>query len=217
MQNLLPVDYYHLVFTLPHELDTWVQLHPEILYRCLFQCVWHTIKTFGADPKRLNGQMGMSSILHTWGQNLYRHVHLHCLIPGGALSTTPSKDHWKKAKSSYLFPVRALSRHFRGAMVSALRQSYRAGDLDKLTSADVDQTLDKLMKKEWVVYSKSHLKKPETVVRYLGRYTRKIALTEGRLRGITDEHVMMDYKDYRDNQTKTHLRLPHRDLSKRRE
>lgn len=202
MENLLPVNYYHVVFTLPHELNAWVQLHPAVLYRCLFQSVWHTIKTFGADRRRLNGEMGMSSILHTWGQNLYRHVHLHCLIPGGALSVSQTEEQWHEAKSNYLFPVKALSRHFRGTMISALRQSYRAGDLGKLTSGGVDEVLNKLMKKEWVVYSKAYLKRPETVLRYLGRYTRKIAFSEGRLRTITDEKVVMDYKDYRDSKTK---------------
>ena len=87
-QDILPVTYYHLVFTLPHELNGWVQLHPEVIYQLLFQAVWHTLKTFAADPKRLDGRLGMTAVLHTWGQNLSQHVHLHCLIPGGALSKT---------------------------------------------------------------------------------------------------------------------------------
>ena len=87
LQAVLPVTYYHLVFTLPHALNAWVQLHPETLYRRLFQAVWDTLKTFGADPKRLDGQLGMTAVLHTWGQNLAQHVHLHCLVPGGALGS----------------------------------------------------------------------------------------------------------------------------------
>jgi Transposase zinc-binding domain/Putative transposase len=85
-QAVLPVPYFHIVFTLPHELNGWVELHPEIIYALFFKAVWSTLSTFGADPKRLGGQMDMSAILHTWGQNLSRHVHLHCLIPGGAYS-----------------------------------------------------------------------------------------------------------------------------------
>jgi len=84
--DVLPVTYHHLVFTLPSELNGWIGLHPEILYHLLFSCAWSTLATFGADPKRLNGQMGMTAVLHTWGENLSRHAHLHCLVPGGALS-----------------------------------------------------------------------------------------------------------------------------------
>ncbi len=109
--NLLPVSYYHLVFTLPHRLNGWVQLHPQVLYRLLFQAVWATLKAFGQDPKRLGRELGMTAVLHTWGQTLSQHVHLHCLVPGGALQAS---GHWKPARSNYLFPVKALSRHFRG-------------------------------------------------------------------------------------------------------
>ncbi len=83
-EDLLPVPYFHLVFTLPHQLNPWVQLHPEVLYAALFRAVWGTLQAFGEDPKRLDGQLGMTAVLHTWGQNLSQHVHLHCLIPGGA-------------------------------------------------------------------------------------------------------------------------------------
>lgn len=119
---VLPVTYYHLVFTLPHVLNPWVQLHPQVIYSLLFQSVWATLKAFSADSKRLGGELGMTGVLHTWGQNLSQHVHLHCLIPGGALS---AQGQWRSAKSSYLFPVRALSRVFRGKMVSALRARYQ--------------------------------------------------------------------------------------------
>ena len=84
MKELLPVGYYHLVFTLPHVLDGWVQVHPKAIYDLLFETVWATLSAFGADPKRLDGQLGMTAVLHTWGQTLVRHVHLHCLVPGGA-------------------------------------------------------------------------------------------------------------------------------------
>lgn len=144
----------------------------------------------------------MTAVLHTWGQNLSRHVHLHCLIPGGALSTGQGKEAWHPAKSTYLFPVRALSRHFRGKMVSALRRAYAQGELSYLNPAEVNEPLGTLMTKEWVVYSKAHLKKPDTIVRYLGRYTRKIAISESRIRKVNDQHVEFDYKDYRDNKDK---------------
>jgi len=193
------VSYYHVVFTLPHSLNPWVQLHADTLYRCLFYSVWQTIKVFGADKKRLHGEMGMSAVLHTWGQSLIRHVHLHCLIPGGALT---AQGQWIAAKSTYLFPVRALSRHFRGTMVSALRRAHTKGKLPLLDDERVSDDLHQLMQKDWVVYSKAYIKKAETVVRYLGRYTHKIALSESRLRAIKGDQVVFDVKDYRDGNTK---------------
>ena len=112
---LLPVPYFHLVFTLPHTLNGWVQIHPDVVYRCLFAAVWNTLNQFGRNTRHLGGELGMTAVLHTWGQNLSRHVHVHCLIPGGVLTGTGD---WHKAKNQYLFPVRALSRRFRGRMVS---------------------------------------------------------------------------------------------------
>ena len=199
-QQVLPINYFHVIFTLPHELNPWVQCHPDVLYRCLFQAVWQTIKRFGQDPKRLNGKMGMTAVLHTWGQNLSQHVHLHCLIPGGALSH--DQQQWHRAKSNYLFPVKALSRHFRGTMVSALREAHQRGELHRLGAEDIEQGLGQLMAHEWVVYSKAYLKKAETIVRYLGRYTHKIALSDTRIRGIKGDQVTFHYKDYRENKDK---------------
>jgi len=201
LQQVLPVNYFHVVFTLPHELNPWVQCHADVIYRCLFESVWRTIQRFGQDSKRLNGNMGMSAILHTWGQNLSQHVHLHCLIPGGALS--PDQQQWHRAKSNYLFPVKALSRHFRGAMVSALRGAYHRGELHRLCVEHVEQVLSQLMSHDWVVYSKAYLKKAETIVRYLGRYTHKIALSDARIKEIKDDQVTFKYKDYRDNKDKS--------------
>jgi hypothetical protein len=126
---VLPVNYHHLVVTLPHALNAWVQLHPEVIYGLLFETVWATLSAFAADPKRLGGQLGMTAVLHTWGQTLSQHVHLHCLIPGGAFST---QDEWHPARSTYLFPVRALSRHIRGGFVSRLRQRLEDGQLPRL-------------------------------------------------------------------------------------
>lgn len=195
-QAVLPVTYYHVVFTVPHTLNRWVQLHPEVIYRLLFKSVWATLKAFGADPKRLGGELGMTAVLHTWGQTLTQHVHLHCLIPGGVLT---AQDHWRVAKSTYLFPVRALSRHVRGHMVSELRRAARRGELSRITRPhDIDQTLDTLMQKDWVVYSKSCVSRTETVVAYLARYSHRIALSEHRLVAMDEEHVAFRYKAYRD-------------------
>lgn len=194
--NVLPVAYHHLVFTLPHELNPWVQLHPEAIYGLLFETVWATLSAFAADPKRLGGQLGMTAVLHTWGQTLTQHVHLHCLVPGGALSAS---GEWRPAKSTYLFPVRALSRHLRGGFVSRLRQALQDGRLPRVDDPkQVAGMLDTLMARDWVVYSKPCLTRTETVVDYLGRYSHRIALSDHRLLALEDGRVQLDYKDYRD-------------------
>lgn len=199
---MLPVTYYHLVFTLPHRLNGWVQLHPEVLYRLLIRCAWSTLKRFGRNPKRLGGRLGMSAVLHTWSQTLIQHVHLHCLVPGGAIS---DDGQWKAAKGNYLFPVKALSRHFRGAMVSALRQCAEAGELSRVTRCgEIEQMLDELMAQDWVVYAKPCLSHTDSAVDYLARYTHRIAITNARILNVDEDGVKLRYKDYSDNErTKT--------------
>jgi hypothetical protein len=143
----------------------------------------------------------MTAILHSWGQNLSQHVHLHCILPGGALS----HDHgeWHPARSTYLFPVKALSRVFRAKMVSGLRQAWQAQQLSRVTRDDVDGMLNQLMGKDWVVYSKATLRRAQTVMQYLSRYTHKIAISNQRLLAMDDEHVLFRWHDYRDGKEKT--------------
>ena len=154
------------------------------------------IGAFADNPKHLGGQLGMTAVLHTWGQTLAQHVHLHCLIPGGALS---AGGDWLPARGSYLFPKRALSRRFRGRMVSALRAAYRRGELHRLTDpAAVDAVLDELMRSDWVVYPKPCVNHTEQVVEYLARYSHRIAISDARITGVDDQHVAFRYTDYRD-------------------
>jgi hypothetical protein len=139
----------------------------------------------------------MSAVLHTWGQNLSRHVHLHCLVPGGALGCD---GQWQASRGNYLFPVRALSRRFRGRMVTELRTAASRGELCRVTRAgEVDALLDRLMAQEWVVYTKHCLQHTASVVDYLARYTHRIAITHARLVAVDDERVTFRYKDYRDH------------------
>jgi hypothetical protein len=211
--HLLPVRYYHLVFTLPHSLNGWVQLHPEVIYRLLFQAVWGTLKAFGQDPKRLGGELGMTAVLHTWGQNLSRHVHLHCLVPGGALG---EDGQWKPTRGNYLFPVKALSRHFRGRMVSLLRRAATQGALPRVTRpGDVDTVLDTLMASDWVVYTKDCLDHTGTVVEYLARYTHRIAITNARLLEVDEKQVSLRIKDYRDGNRLKTMCLPGEEFVRR--
>lgn len=213
LQAVLPVTYYHVVFTLPHTLNGWVELHSEVIYRLLFQCTWETLDHFGQDPKRLQGTLGMTAVLHTWGQNLSRHVHLHCLVPGGALT---EEGRWNPAKSNYLFPVKALSRYFRGRMVSRLRQSARRGELHRVTRPDeINTMLGSIMQCDWIVYTKAWLKRADTVVNYLARYSRKTALSNSRILDIQADKVHLRYKDYRDHNRNKVMELNGEELIRR--
>ena len=209
---VLPVTYHHLVFTLPHALNGWVAVHPRELYAVLFETVWATLSAFGADPKRLGGKLGMTAVLHTWGQTLTRHVHLHCLVPGGALT---AEGRWRAARSTYLFPVRALSRHFRGGFVRRLRRAIERRALPLLDRSQVDGKLQELMGTEWNVYSKPCLGRTETVVDYLGRYTHRIGLSDHRLHALEDGQMQLDYKDYRDGAKHKRLTLSAEELIRR--
>ena len=203
-EHVLPVTYHHLVFTLPSSLNHWVSKYPELVYHQLFQCAWQTLKGMGADPKRLNGQMGLTAVLHTWGENMSRHVHLHCLVPGGAMS---AEGQWQKAPEHYLFPVRALSRLYRGKMVSALRRAATQGHLKASSAAEVNSILDALMSKEWVVFSKPCPNKTRTVVDYLGRYSHRIAISDQRLQSVDGGEVCFSMKDYRDGGARKDMTL----------
>ena len=212
-EQLLPVPYFHVGFTLPHDLNGWVALHPEVIYRRLFKAVWTTLDTFGHDLKRLDGQLGMSAVLHTWGQNLSRHVHLHCLVPGGALG---DDGRWHPARSTYLFPVRALSRHLRATMVRLLRQAWRRGQLKRvIRPGEVDRLLDALMARDWVVYSKHCLQRSASVDEYLARYTHRIAITDARILSVSDDSVTVRYMDYADHDRHKTLTLDGPEFARR--
>jgi len=195
-EDILPVPYYHLVFTLPHALNGWVQLHPEVIYSLLFKAVSTTLKQFGRDPRRLNGEVGMTLVLHTWGQNLSQHVHLHCLIPGGALAE--GGEDWHAARSTYLFPVKALSRCYRGHMVRLLRQAWNRRLLNRIDHPNqVDDILDCVMSKPWVVFAKPTSQHTDQVLVYLSRYTYRIGISDRRLVSMDDQGIYFRWKNYR--------------------
>lgn len=208
--ELLPVCYFHVVFTLPHELNNLVLYNKTILYNLLFESVWETLKKLGKDPKRLGGEMGMLAILHTWGQNLLQHNHAHCIVPGGALKLN---GQWQGAKK-YLFPVKVLSKLFKGIYVSKLRVLYQQNQLKLpgqltqiLTSNNFDELLDVLMSKEWVVYAKPPFTTPEKLLDYLGRYTHKIAISNYRILACDAQSVTFKWRDYTDNNKEKIMQL----------
>lgn len=210
--ELLPVPYFHLVFTLPHEINALAQGNPSVLYGLLFQAASNTLQTFGRDPKWLGGEIGITMVLHTWGQNLSQHLHVHCVVSGGALSPD---GRWIPAKRGFLFPVRGLSVVFRGKYLEALRQTFEAEQLDfagettALTEPSAFRAfLAKLRAKDWVVYAKPPFGGPEQVPAYLGRYTHRIAIGNERLLDSENGSVRFRYRDYaHGNKTKV-MRLP---------
>lgn len=195
--ELLPVPYFHVVFTLPDTLNQLALHQPKQVYDTLFEAAWQTLLCFASDTKHLGARPGMVAVLHTWGQTLSLHPHLHCIVPGGGLT---EHRKWKGArgKGKYLFPVRAMSRVFRAKYAQALKQ--KLPEVDKVLASA-------LFKKEWVVYAKRPFSGPASVVEYLGRYTHKIAISNHRLTAVDGKTVTFAYKDYRQGARKLEMRL----------
>jgi hypothetical protein len=187
-QELIPVSYFHVVFTLPEELNRICMYAPEKIYPLLFSTAWSVMQSFSQDPKHLGADIGMISILHTWGQNLSLHPHLHCIVPGGGVTKA---GFWKTArnKGEFLFPVKAMSKIFRARFAAGLRNLF----------PEENQSLyNKLFSKKWVVYAKLPFMGPKQVIEYLGRYTHKVAISNHRLINVNSDAVTFRYKDYRD-------------------
>ena len=209
--ELLPVGYFHSVFTLPHELNPLALANPVVVYNILFHSVAQTLQQFAADPQYgLGGQLGFTAVLHTWDQKLQPHIHLHCVIAGGALSF--DRQRWIAAKPNYLFDVRELSRIFRDHFLEALCQAHGQGELRLPASLQTaEQFADlqsQLRAKDWVVFSKKSFAEPQHVLDYLGRYTHRIAISNHRLRAVADGQVTFDYRDRKHGNQVKQLTVP---------
>jgi hypothetical protein len=187
--ELLPVGYFHLVFTLPHEFNRLILAHKKIFFSLLFKAVSATLLEFG--QTRLNGTLGIIAVLHIWDQTLKDHFHLHCLIPAGALCVDQSR--WIAARPNFLFPVKALSRVFRGKFLALLQQ---ARDKGKIPAAHNEIKASR--RKNWVIYAKKPFGSPEKVLDYLGRYTHRVALSNNRILAVENGQVTFSYRDRRD-------------------
>jgi Putative transposase/Transposase zinc-binding domain len=211
--ELLPVGYFHNVFTLPHELNDLAAANPRLLYGLLFRSVAATLSSFAADPQYgLGGQAGFTAVLHTWDQKLLYHVHLHCVIAGGALSRDGKR--WMAARRNYLFPVRKLSSAFRRRFLKGLQQAFDRADLvfpGRLAAlaeaAPFLEFLARLAAKDWVVYSQPPFGGPDKVLEYLSRYTHRVAISNRRLLGIADGQVTFAYRDRRDGNQLKELKI----------
>jgi len=199
---LLPIPYFHVVFTLPHALNALVRANPRRLYHLLFRTVWETLTTFARDPRHLGAEIGVTAVLHTWSQTLTDHIHLHCIVTGGGLSAEAT--HWQPSKKRrFLFPVHAMAKVFRGKFLARLDAAYRTHRLACVAQsaplADPTQwqrLLAGLRAKPWYVYAKAPLAGPKQVLNYLARYTHRIAISNERIIAVDNATVRFRYKDY---------------------
>jgi hypothetical protein len=205
VEELLPVDYVHVVFTLPHALNPIALRRPRVIYGLLFRAAADTLLEFARDPRHLGAEPGILAVLHTWGQNLSLHIHLHCIVTAGGLDAT--RRRWILRPRGYLFPVRALSRVFRGKYLDGLR-----GALNDDSEIASHVPYRGLWRQDWVVYAKKPFAGPRKVLEYLARYTHRIALTNNRLLGLRDGIVSLRWRDYAHGGKKKTLRLSATDL-----
>lgn len=211
--ELLPVTYFHNVFTLPHEINPLTLCNKKLVFRILFKAVSETLMQFGANPENgLGGKLGFTCVLHTWDQTLLDHFHLHCLIPAGALSS--SGDRWLSASEDFLFSVKALSRVFRGKFIDLIKQAFAKdeiifpGAIQHLKSQEkFSKLLKQLWGKDWVVYSKKPFAGPQQVLDYLGRYTHRVAISNNRITSIDNGQVSFTYKDRKDKDSRKVMTL----------
>lgn len=209
-EHLLPVEYFHVVFTLPRQVAELALANPAALYDLLFQAASATLRDVAANPKRLGAQVGALMVLHTWGQNLHHHPHVHAVVTGGGLSCdtqgmVDSSPQWVACRKGFFLPVRVLSQVFRGKYLDGLRKLLDEGKLtfpkhlSALTHPEaLRKWLTPLYRKEWVVYAKRPFGGPAQVLKYLARYTHRVAISNARLVDVAQGQVTFRYKDYAD-------------------
>jgi predicted Zn-ribbon and HTH transcriptional regulator len=217
MQELLPVVYFHLVFTIPDLLNRLALVNKQVIYDILFRAAAETLKELGRDPRHLGAEIGFIAILHTWGQNLLDHPHLHCIVPGGGLSE--DRQEWifpRKSKSGqpFLIHVNVLSDLFKKKFLSYLKKAYEndelkfVGEIHSLASPPQFQALiDQLYSVKWVTYCKRPFGGPKQVIEYLGRYTHRVAISNYRIVNVEAGKVTFKWRDYRDNNQEKRMTL----------
>jgi predicted Zn-ribbon and HTH transcriptional regulator len=219
--ELLPCGYFHLVFTLPHDLNPIILCNKKITLTLLFAAVSDTMQAFAKDQQwRLNGQLGFIAVLHTWNQLLQDHFHLHCLIPGGALSAEHNR--WTPARRSFLFRIKSLAKEFRKIYLRKLGTAYNKNELifpGKIVALGSKEAFtemsQKLSKTEWIAYAKRPFAGPEQVLEYLGRYTHRVAISNNRILTIDNDGVTFSYRDRKNNNEKKPKTLDHVEFIRR--
>jgi hypothetical protein len=209
---LLPVPYFHVVFTLPQELNAFALRNKKTFYSIFFQAISETLTTLGQDAKYLGAQVGFIAILHTWGQNLIDHPHIHCVVPGGGLI---GNNKWKHLKKDLLFPIQPMSVLFKGKMLDYFKSALQNktiqlhGTLKQYENPETLKTLiDSLYESQWIVYAKPPFAGPKAVFKYLSRYTHRIAISNNRIVSVADDSVTFSWKDYADGNKRKNMTLP---------
>lgn len=218
--EVIPVQYFHVVFTLPEAIGAIAYQNKATVYDLLFQATAETLQTIARDPKHLGAEIGLIAILHTWGQNLQHHPHLHCVVPGGGLS--PQGDRWMACRPGFFLPVRVLSRLFRRLFLMRLQAAFERGELhfynglESLRSPEgFARYLASSRNMEWVVYAKPPFGGPSQVLEYLGRYTHRVAISNNRLIDHQDGQVRFRWKDYRHQSRKKVMTLDESEFIRR--
>lgn len=208
MSELLPVQYYHVVFTLPHELNSLCLGNRKVLFDLLFETSNAVLQKFSMDEKYMGATPGIISILHTWGQQLSFHPHIHCIVSGGGLTATGKWKNANKDKHAFLFPVKAMSVVYRALLLKRLQKLIKQGKLQLNMSEQLFNTIkEKLYKKSWVVYCKRPFGGPQQVIQYLGRYTHKVAISNHRIQSVDENGVTFLYQDYADGSKTKSMKL----------
>jgi len=202
--EVLPTHYFHVVFSVPEQIASIAYQNKAVVYDILFRAVAETLTTIGADPKHLGAEIGFFAVLHSWGQNLMFHPHLHCVVPGGGIS--PDDSRWISCRPHFFLPVRVLSRLFRRLFLTYLQEAFDAGNLQFFSSLEAVRDpqafqchLDSVRNLEWVVYAKPPFAGPQQVVDYVGRYTHRVAISNQRILDIKNGQVKFIWRDYRDH------------------
>jgi hypothetical protein len=210
--DVLPVPYGHVVFTLPHELGPLALAHPRVLYDLLFRAAASTLLDVAANPRFLGARIGFFSVLHTWGQTLVHHPHLHCVVPAGGLAADGST--WVACPRGFFLPVRVLSRLFRARYLDGLRDAHGQGLLGQMSHAALEDLVARCLQKPWVVFAKPPFDGPDSVLTYLARYTHRVAISNHRLVSLDDQRVRFRFKDYRGRRVR-HQELPLAEFARR--
>jgi len=211
-QDVLPIEYFHVVFTVPEKLNLLMYRNSKQLYSLLIKCAGKTITGLGKEVKWLNGLTGAISVLHTWGQKLELHPHVHCIVPGGGLSKDKTK--WIGCKKGFFLPVKVMSKRFRRLLLDELKELYKNNKLylegsfaEWKDPRSFQALIDELYKTDWVVYAKRPFENVMTVIKYLARYTHRIAISNYRIVKLENDYVYFTYRDYKDNNKKKVMRL----------
>jgi hypothetical protein len=201
-KEILPINYFHVIFTIPHQLNQLTYQNRKIIYNLMFDCVKETLLEASNNPRNLGAKIGYIGIMHTWGQTLSYHPHIHCIVTGGGVT---EDDKWKDSRDDYFIPVKILSILFKNKMVCKIREEYKnnklilLNDLEKYKVYEVfNEYLDEMYNKNWMIYSKPPFSSNKNVFEYISRYTHRIAIANSRIMDLNDEKIKFRYKDYSD-------------------